>query len=251
MKSRLLTLKITHTLIVAVPLIGLVTIAANLLVNDEAQVSVGRQVSPAAVQAVDSGNSQTSEGDNTRTTNMTGQGNLVKPVASRSEVGESSHQVPADSIEEPREASDLAEVQGARSADVLSPSFLPPNVSFQKVSMVENGSEYELEYYKESEGANLLIMVGGGVAPEGLPVKEGYSEAVTVEGAPSAQIVRGMWVQQTNGGIEWEPDAAVLLMFYRGEQLVMFLGLPAAGWSNDELVAMANSLEVSQQPGAP
>ena len=250
MKSRRLLLGLLHTLIVAVPVIGLVTIAANTIVTEVTEVSASRQLDTAGAQAVDSHFPQTSEGDDTMTSGMTGQRRLVRPVTSYSEVTEPHYRVSEDSAEEYQKVDNLAALHSNLGQTPLSPTYLPPGVSLQKVSTDAAGNGYTLEYVKDS-GAVLVIMVGGKLDPEGFPIKEGHSEEVTVEGATSAQIVRGMWVQQQDSRIVWDPNATAILFFYHENQLVMFMGFPESGWSKDELVAMANSLEASQQPGSP
>lgn len=150
-----------------------------------------------------------------------------------------------------QEISGLAEAARLRGDSVLIPQYVPDGFSLQQVKATRDRQLLSLEYRKTNGPGLLIIGIGGRVVPTGLPVKRGHSEQVEVSGASNPQFIRGMWASKEGGEISWHEDFSVRLIFYRGDELVMMLGIPGTEWSKEELVRVANSLEVYQQPAAP
>ncbi len=196
-----------------------------------AWVSSG-QTEQSIVSPTDSGNPQSSEGGDTAVT----ENDLVKTVASLPETDDSlTHAEPLS----------FTTVSDPSGMTVLSPGYLPSGMTLQQVATSAGSEEKVLDYVNEA-GLSLQIRVGVTIDSEGLPIKEGNVEVVTVEGADSnAQLVRGSWHQLPNGKVVWDREVMALFLFSWEGTAVMFMGFPGSAWSQEELVRIAESMRLS------
>ena len=198
-------------------------------------------------RSINSPRNDLSKGGDTMTTENV----LVRPVDSHPNNNQPAH-TNNQSSKVYQEISGLPEAARLHGGSVLIPQYVPDGFSLQQIKSTRDRQMLSLEYRKADGPASLMISIGGGIVPTGLPVKRGHSEQVEVTGASDTQFIRGMWLASIDGGeVSWHEDVSLRLIFHRGDELIMILGIPGNEWSKEEIVLVANSLEIYQQPAAP
>ena len=144
-----------------------------------------------------------------------------------------------------RQVDTLDDALAARPDGLLVPTHMENGFALQSIRADNASHEVQLEYRRApgDMSAGLSILLGEQVVPWGMPVQEGHSEEVDVQGATEAQFIRGAKTISSDGDVEWGTEIMVSLMFYRDDKLVMFLASPPSEWPKEKLIAIAGSME--------
>lgn len=154
----------------------------------------------------------------------------------------------------------LSEVKD-EAGSLLMPTYLPQGLSYDQAFVSQphppNDRRFkgeppqELIFSKQGErGTHFVSIISSSPPPSPLPVKvkEGSFKPVSVDGNPG-YVIRGGWgarVDASSGSVDvgWMEDAGLALVFIRDGELARVKGTPASAFTEEELIKVAESLEL-------